>query len=233
MSRIQRLLILVLWVLALNACTKLCEDTCLQGNQQCIALNKQLISQLKAQETQFNTWAQNIYHNRDYMERQASIVKGCDVLIPMCTTAMTQEGREYIAKGYGGLDDILVWVIGFVKMLLLLGLVLGLLMLIARWIDKIVSHQERAQAELNERREQLNIDEKALDHQRELIKKSRAGLIAELTSMQNDIRTGKDELQYIQSEYERYQSTLTAMRQKHTELKTQIELMEAVTRGLR
>lgn len=233
MSRIQRLLILVLWVLALNACTKLCEDTCLQGNQQCIALNKQLISQLKAQETQFNTWAQNIYHNRDYMERQASIVKGCDVLIPMCTTAMTQEGREYIAKGYGGLDDMAVWAIGFVKMLLLLGLVLGLLMLIGRWIDKIVSHQERAQAELKERREQLNIDEKALDHQRELIKKSRAGLTAELTSMQNDIRTGKDELQYIQSEYERYQSTLTAMRQKHTELKTQIELMEAVTRGLR
>ena len=233
MSRIQRLLILVLWVFTLSACTKVCEDTCQQSNQQCIALNKQLINQLKAQESQFNTWAQNIYHNRDYMERQASMVKGCDVLIPMCTAMMTQEGREYIAKGYGGLDDISVWLIGFVKMLLLLGLVLGVLMLIGRWIDKIVSNQERAQAELNERREQLNIDEKALDHQRELIKKTRAGMSAELFSMQNDIRTGKDKLQYIQSEYERYQSALTAMRQKQTELKTQIELMEAVTRGLR
>jgi uncharacterized membrane-anchored protein YhcB (DUF1043 family) len=198
-----------------------------------LALNTQLISQLKAQETQFNTWAQAIYHQRDYMERQASIVKGCDVLIPMCTAAMTQEGREYIAKGYGGLDDMTVWVIGFVKIVVLLGLGLGLLMFIAHQIDKVVSHQKRLQAQLNERREQLDIDEKALEHQRGQIKSARSGLAAELSNVQNDIRTGKDELQYIQSEYERYQSALTAMRQKHTELKTQIELMEAVTRGLR
>ena len=52
-------------------------------------------------------------------------MKGCDVLIPVCTDAMTKEGRELIALGFGGLDSGWVWSLGLLKLTVLMGLCIG------------------------------------------------------------------------------------------------------------
>ena len=228
MPRIQRLLMGLVLVISLNGCTKLCADNCQQSNQRCLALNTQLIHQLKAQEQNFNAWAQEIYHNRDYKERQASIVKGCDVLIPVCTDAMTKEGRELIALGFGGLDSGWVWSLGLLKLTVLMGLCIGLIVYFGCQMDKTMSNQQAALRDIEHKRAVLALEEAEIDRRSKLIDKARAGLAEELRCTQSRIDVNNNALKLLNLKYEAHLLSIDRMRAEHDELKMQIELMNAI-----
>ena len=233
MSRIQRLLMGLFIVLLLGGCSEFCSDTCKQSNQQCLALNTQLLNELKAQEQSFNAWAQEIYHNRDYKERQASIVKGCDVLIPVCTDRMTQEGRELIKQGFGGLDSWQVWVIAGVKFALLFGFGFMLVMVSANQIEKFLNNQQAALNEVKLKREELAIAESELDQRSETLRQARANQSDELSNLQSEIVAHRQTLDRLYNQKQACIDAIALTRVQHDELKMQVELMEAVTRGLR
>ena len=233
MPRIQRLLMGLLVMLCVSGCSEFCSDTCKQNNQQCLALNTKLLNQLKAQEQSFNAWAQEIYHNRDYKERQASIVKGCDVLIPACTDALTKQGRELIEQGFGGLDSWQVWVIAGVKLAVLFGLGLLLLLFAINQIDKVMSNQQSALDEVKLKREELKIAESELEQRSEFLRQARANLSNELSSLQSQIEAQRQTLDRLQTQKEACLDEIALTRAQHDELKIQVELMEAVTRGLK
>ena len=233
MPRIQRLLMGLVLVISLNGCTKLCADNCQQSNQRCLALNTQLIHQLKAQEQNFNAWAQEIYHNRDYKERQASIVKGCDVLIPVCTDAMTKEGRELIALGFGGLDKWQVWVISVVKLTILVGLILLLLLFGINRIGKLMSDHQSEFNAIERKREELALVETEIEKQRQSVNQARTNLSLELVNTQTQIATNRQTLEQLHSRQQTVLDEIALTQVHHDELKTQVALMEAVARGLR
>lgn len=236
MPRIQRLLMvcgLFGSVLGLSGCNQMCQDTCQQSNRQCLTLNIELLKRLKAQEQQFNAWAQEIYHNRDYKERQASIVKGCDVLFPVCTDSMTKQGQELIAQGYGGLDSWQVWIIAMVKLIMLFGLGFMIMLVGAKQIDKFINNQQSALNEIKLKREELTIAESELEQRSEFLRQARANLSNELSNLQIQIEVNRQTLDKLQTQKEACIDAIALTRAQHDALKMQMELMDAVTLGLR
>ena len=233
MPRIQRLLMSLVLILGLYGCDPICSDTCKQKGQQCLELNDLLIQKLKVQEQQFNTWAQSIYSNRDYKERQASIVKGCDVLIPVCTKNMTKEGRELISLGFGGLDQWQVWVILLIKLAVLIGMMFVLLWFGFRQVDKLINNHHSALDDIKHKREELALVEAEIEQQRQSINHSKSSLSWELANTQTEIATNRQTLEQLKAQKQAILDEIELTKVQHGELKMQVDLMEAVTRGLR
>ena len=110
-------------VMCLSACQPLCQESCQQATRLCEAQNKALKQRLNDQTQQYQEWAKRISSHYAYWERPAAIAKGCDVLFPVCTAAMTEQGRDAIRRGFGGLDDEVLWLIAMAKLMLIAGIV--------------------------------------------------------------------------------------------------------------
>ena len=160
-------------------------------------------------------------------------MKGCDVLIPACTDALTKQGRELIEQGFGGLDSWQVWVIAGVKLAVLFGLGLLLLLFAINQIDKVMSNQQSALDEVKLKREELKIAESELEQRSEFLRQARANLSNELSSLQSQIEAQRQTLDRLQTQKEACLDEIALTRAQHDELKIQVELMEAVTRGLK
>lgn len=94
------------------------------------------LAQLRNQVTQLQAKLQQQSGQRAaelaWLERQAAIAAGCDVLIPLCPDAITAPGRQATTEGIGGGASALFWLIAGLKMALA-GLLMGGLWVAIRW----------------------------------------------------------------------------------------------------
>lgn len=54
----------------------------------------------------------------EYFERQASIARGCDLIIPVCPPSLTEPGHRAITNGFAG-TSWWVWIVFAVKLIVL------------------------------------------------------------------------------------------------------------------
>lgn len=78
----------------------------------------QLRSQVKQLQTQLQQQSGQRAAELAWLERQAAIAAGCDVLIPLCPDTITAAGRRAQADGMGGGGSALFWLIAGLKMAL-------------------------------------------------------------------------------------------------------------------
>ena len=146
---------------------------------------------------------------------------------------MTKQGRELITQGFGGLDSWQVWVIAGVKLAVLFALGVLLLLFAINQIDTVMSNQQSALNEVKLKQEELTIVESELEQRSEYLRQARANLSNELSSLQSEIVAQRQTFDRLQTQKEACLDAIARTRAQYEELKMQVDLMEAVTRGLR
>ena len=220
-------------VMCLSACQPLCQESCQEATRLCEAQNKALKQQLNDQTQQYQEWAKRINSHYAYWERQAAIAKGCDVLFPVCTTAMTEQGRDAVRRGFGGLDDEVLWLIAMAKLMLIAGIV-AIALWYWGWVrGRIRVSQQRILDEIQAKQEALELQEREIDRRFTNLERETANERVLVAELEGQIVTSQKHLDGLRGQYNEMYEAYQLLDQRLKERQAQECLLNSALGALK